>query len=285
MGIVFSTKKGKVNSIMIWAIVASLILGLVYYRAHRNTYKPDFKHIELKIDEKKPIKPIHILHLSDLHMENISITPLQLYDTLDKKEIDLIALTGDYLDKAKNIDKFLEYLHVLHNLKPKHGIYIVFGNHDYFLKDQIPYFRKSIENTGAVVLVNENNIIEIDNQIVNIIGIDDSYSNHHDIKKAYQGISENGINLVLSHDPHIVLEMDDYPFDYLLSGHFHGGQINYPKPYHLAKMGSFASQNIIKGLHFHKESPFYISEGLGQTGLNIRLRSRPEITLHTLVSQ
>ncbi|WP_339063524.1 metallophosphoesterase [Tepidibacillus marianensis] len=269
---------------MIWALATALALGLLYYRAHRNTYKPDFKHIELKINEKWTREPIQILHLSDLHMENISITPTQLYEQLVKKEIDIIALTGDYLDKAKNIEKFLDYLHVLHKLKPKHGIYVVFGNHDYLLKKQIPYFRKRIEETGTIVLVNENKTISIDGQIINVIGIDDSYSNHHDILKAYKGIAENGINLVLSHDPHIVLEMDGYPFDYLLSGHFHGGQINYPKPYHLAKMGKFASQNIIKGLHFHKEMPFYISAGLGQTGLNIRLLSRPEITLHTLVN-
>lgn len=28
--------------------------------------------------------------------------------------------------------------------------------------------------------------------------------------------------------------------------------------------------------------PFYINEGLGQTGVNIRIGSRPEITLHEL---
>ena len=269
---------------MIWTLVAIVGFGLFYYRAHRNTYKPELNHIELKMGEKKTKEPIHILHLSDMHMENLSITPDQLFDQLKEKQIDLIALTGDYLDKAKNIDKFLEYLHMLHKLHAKHGIYVVFGNHDYLLKNRIHFFRQKIEETGAIVLVNENTSIMINNEKINVIGIDDSYSNHHDISKAFKNVPEDGINLVLSHDPHIVLEMEGYRFDYLLSGHFHGGQINYPKPYHLAKMGKFASQNIVKGLHFHKEMPFYISEGLGQTGLNIRLRSRPEITLHTLLS-
>jgi uncharacterized protein len=35
-------------------------------------------------------------------------------------------------------------------------------------------------------------------------------------------------------------------------------------------------------LHKHGGKPFYISEGLGQTGVNIRFGSRPEITLHHL---
>lgn len=40
--------------------------------------------------------------------------------------------------------------------------------------------------------------------------------------------------------------------------------------------------NMIKGLQHYDEKPFYISEGLGQTAINIRVGSRPEITLHQL---
>ncbi|MDQ0218922.1 putative MPP superfamily phosphohydrolase [Peribacillus cavernae] len=40
--------------------------------------------------------------------------------------------------------------------------------------------------------------------------------------------------------------------------------------------------NMIKGMHVHNGKPFYINEGLGQTGVNIRIGSRPEITLHHL---
>ncbi|SIA96504.1 phosphodiesterase YaeI [Mycobacteroides abscessus subsp. abscessus] len=76
--------------------------------------------------------------------------------------------------------------------------------------------------------------------------------------------------------------MKDYKYDYLLSGHFHGGQIHWPKPYHLAKMGKLVRMNMVKGLHYHNGMPFYISEGLGQTGVNIRIGSRPEITFHEI---
>ncbi|MCY8451114.1 metallophosphoesterase, partial [Bacillus spizizenii] len=32
----------------------------------------------------------------------------------------------------------------------------------------------------------------------------------------------------------------------------------------------------------HHDKPFYISEGLGQTGVNIRVGSRPEVTFHQI---
>src|SRR5690606_24864151 len=94
-----------------------------------------------------------------------------------------------------------------------------------------------------------------------------------------------GYQLVLTHDPNAVLHMKNYSFDYLLSGHFHGGQILYPKAYHLAKMGKLPKMNMIKGLHEYDGKTFYISEGLGQTGVNLRVGSRPEITIHKLYTQ
>ena len=271
----FFNRKGD---IMKWILLATLLV-LLYYRAHKNTYHPKTNHIDLKLRQKT--NPINILHLSDFHMEKISISPESLYTSLKDNEIDIIALTGDYLERFKNVNKFVDYLNVLNQLNPKYGIYVVFGNHDYLLRKQIDRFQKVIEDTGAIVLRNENRVINIDGQKVNIIGIDDFKTKRSDLEKSYEGITD-GINLVLTHDPNVVIHMKDYYYDYLLCGHFHGGQIHWPKPYHLVKMGELARENVIKGLNFYYDKPFYISEGLGQTALNIRLRSRPEITLHNL---
>ena len=42
---------------------------------------------------------LKILQLSDMHLENISISPTELYEKLKDEHIDLIALTGDFLDR------------------------------------------------------------------------------------------------------------------------------------------------------------------------------------------
>lgn len=266
---------------MKWLFVLSIFV-LLYYRAHLNTYRPIINHVNLKLKPINKTNPINILHLSDFHMEKISISPDQLYDSLKNKDIDLIALTGDYLERVKNIDKFLNYIETLKKLQPKYGVYAVFGNHDYLLRKNLFLLQNALEAAGVIILRNENRKIELDddNQL-NIIGIDDFKTKRSNLRKSYEGITD-GINLVLTHDPNIVLYMQDYHYDYLLSGHFHGGQVHWPKPFHLAKMGKLARRNIFKGLNYHDDKPFYINEGLGQTALNIRLRSRPEITLHIL---
>jgi uncharacterized protein len=258
-----------------------MILLMLFYKAHRNTREVAINNVTIS-HMKLSNKGLKILHLSDIHLENISISSEELFRSVSNQQIDLIALTGDFLDRKKSIPKLIPYLQMLGRLSPRLGIYAVFGNHDYFLKGK--YFqqlKQTLEENGCITLQNEHVSLNVDGEIYNIIGIDDNHSHHSDIGKSYQNLPK-GYNLVLTHDPNIVLEMKAYPYDYLLSGHFHGGQINWPKPYHLLRMGKLVRMNVIKGLHYYDGKPFYISEGLGQTGVNIRIGSRPEITFHQI---
>ncbi|KKB73239.1 MULTISPECIES: metallophosphoesterase [Bacillus] len=269
---------------MFFAVVFLLLfIGFVpfLYKANHNT--KDVKVNTISVDRAKGDtfkKKLNILHLSDLHLENISISPKQILDLAKKKQVDLIALTGDFLDRKRNIPKLANYLKALQELKPAYGMYAVFGNHDYILKgEHFEKLKRVLEENGCITLQNKNVSVQVGGETLNIIGIDDYSTNRSNITDSYKGVKD-GYRLVLTHDPNVVLEMKDFHFDYLLSGHFHGGQIHWPKPYHLVKMGKLVRMNMIKGLHYLHNKPFYISEGLGQTGANIRIGSRPEVTFH-----
>ncbi|ERI09287.1 metallophosphoesterase [Aneurinibacillus aneurinilyticus] len=266
---------------IILGLVLLLALFLALRTAYRNTFDVAIQKVEVDVDFPRG-KELNILHLSDMHIENLSITPENLYDKIKHLKIDLIALTGDQLEREKNIQPFMKYIEVLKKVQAPYGIYVVFGNHDYFLRQSsVESFREILESYGCIVMQNENKTLHLGNAVLNIIGIDDFSTRRSNLVQSYKGVGQ-GVNLVLTHDPNIVLHMKGASFDYLLSGHFHGGQIHWPKPYHLMKMGKLARMNIIKGLHYYNEKPFYISEGLGQTGINMRAGCRPEITLHTL---
>jgi predicted MPP superfamily phosphohydrolase len=274
---------GGDNMILIFFLIFLIVLIPLIYKANNNTKDVVINNISLQETDGKFLNNhLKILQLSDLHLENISISPQELRKLVENEPIDLIALTGDFLDRKRSIPKLIPYLEVLNNVNPTFGMYAVFGNHDYVLKDK--YFhrlKETLEENGCRTLQNEHLTIEVKGQRLNIIGIDDYSTNRSDLLQSYNGLEE-GYNLVLTHDPNLVLEMKEFHFDYLLSGHFHGGQIHWPKPYHLIKMGKLVRMKMVKGLHYHNGKPFYISEGLGQTGVNIRIGSRPEITFHTL---
>ncbi|WP_053366637.1 metallophosphoesterase [Bacillus sp. FJAT-27245] len=266
--------------LLIFAI-AFIFLIWAIRRAYINT--KDVVFTKIKVGQGSGTVPVlNILQLSDLHLENISISPENLVEKVKTERIDLIAITGDFLDRKRSIPRLVPYLRALHNLKPKYGMYAVLGNHDYVLKgENLQFLKDTLKQEGCTVLYNENMHILVNGQPVNIIGIDDFSTGRSRLDASYKGLKD-GMNVVLTHDPNVVLHMKEYHYDYLLAGHFHGGQICYPKAYHLVKMGRLVRMNMIKGLHWYDGKPFYINEGLGQTGVNIRVGSRPEITLHQL---
>lgn len=267
---------------IICCLLIILLAGFIY-KAYKNTHRFTVNRIELASEYSgRPEKDLHILHLSDMHLEHISVTPNQMYEALKDEKIDLIALTGDFLDRKRSIPKLVPYLQKLNELGAPLGMYAVFGNHDYLLeRGDFDGLRRVLHEHGCKTLINETDAVLFDGMRLNIIGIDDYCTGHSDLPASFSGVEE-GYRLVLTHDPNVVLEMASYEYDYLLSGHFHGGQIHWPKPYHLASMGSLVRMNMIQGLHRWQGKPFYISEGLGQTGVNLRVGSRPEMTLHRI---
>ncbi|MBB6453095.1 hypothetical protein HNQ94_001543 [Salirhabdus euzebyi] len=266
---------------IITLVFIPIVFGL--YIAYKNTKNVSINKVTINNHPTaKHSTSLNVLQISDMHLENISISALQLYEKIKNEKIDLIALTGDFLDRKKSIPKLIPYLEMFQKVAPKFGTYAIFGNHDYVLRgENFTKLKNTLQQFGCQTLQNENQTITIEGHAINIIGIDDFSTNRSDFAKSYTGIKE-GFNFILTHDPNAVLKMKDFHFDYLLSGHFHGGQILYPKAYHLAKMGNLPKMNMIKGLHKYEGKSFYISEGLGQTGVNIRVGSRPEITFHRI---
>ncbi len=276
---------------MIW-MVTLVLVAILFIRAHRNTFDLMKKNVSVAIRPSERVEdtenwmPLRILHLSDLHMENLSVPAEQIVKDYEGQPIDLIAVTGDLLDRHRNIPRAVAYVETVMKLKPVLGTFVVFGNHDYVLRpNKLAQLKSELERIGCRVLCNQSVTLNHHGQTLHVIGVDDYATRRSNLAKSYQGVTDDGVRLVLTHDPNVVLTMKDYDYDYLLSGHFHGGQIHWPKPYHLVKMGRLPRMNMVKGLHQYDNRAFYISEGLGQTGLNIRLRSRPEITLHTLTTQ
>ncbi|HET7628101.1 MAG TPA: metallophosphoesterase [Bacillales bacterium] len=264
-----------------WMIPA--VIGLSLYKAHRNTKQAVVNYVSPNRTCRGKGGPyLKVLHLSDLHLEKISVSPGRLYDLLKDESIDLIALTGDFLDRKKTIPRLVPYLKQLRRLQPKYGMFAVFGNHDYVLdRDSFAKLQQTLEQAGVTTLRNENRRLDVDGHPLHIIGIDDYSTGRSRLLQSFRNVKD-GFRLILTHDPNLVLEMKQHPFDYLLSGHFHGGQICWPKPYHMAKtMGKLVRMNMLKGLHHVDGKPFYINEGLGQSAVNLRIGSRPEITIHS----
>lgn len=72
-----------------------------------------------------------------------------LFETIKDLPIDLIAITGDLLERKRSIQPFMKYIELLQRISPPLGIYVVFGNHDYKLGPDIDAFRACLERKGS----------------------------------------------------------------------------------------------------------------------------------------
>ncbi|MGZ4106855.1 MAG: metallophosphoesterase [Tumebacillaceae bacterium] len=263
-------------------VIVAVIAAVLLY-AYGNTFRLSVREVEMTLDKNGGFEELRIVQLSDLHMERQSIKPDRLVRAITKANADMIVMTGDYMDKYDNLDKFMSYLDALKAVEPKHGIWMVWGNHDHYLGERLEELAEQVRAKGVNLLENQWDSIEFAGKRLNIIGIDDFCLGKSDIPRSFKGV-QDGVNLVLSHDPNIVLHLEDkHEVDYLLSGHLHGGQFKFPGAFKLFHMGDLpTTHKAISGLHTINGKTVYISDGMGQAGLNVRLGTRPEITIHTL---
>lgn len=217
---------------------------------------------------------VKILQISDMHVERLRISPRRLSALIGKEAPDYIFITGDFTKQQESLPRLDAYLRML----SRHRIptFAVLGNHD-LQQRKVIRLVKLIQYYGITLLRNESARLPG----FRLIGIEDYYSGKSNIAKSFEGIAPEEPRIVITHDPNIVLALHER-YDYLMAGHLHGKQFAIPFFYRFRKMGKLPAMGIYKGLHTSGNGSYYISKGIGQTGINARFLVRSEVTLHYL---
>jgi len=256
-----------------------LILSLAYMR-----FEAGFVKVE-RVKFVKDANCLKIVHLSDVHINLLKVPQETIRKIIRLENPDLIILTGDYIQEARDVEKFLPFLKGIAN----DNTYLCFGNHDYsaFSEDKkgLADFIQAIRDMGIGVLHNSSVCFKKSSKKYNIIGIDDLRMGSPDVDKALENLQTDAFtNIAFSHNPDIVFHIPKNKVDYLFCGHFHGEQIW--TPFHVEFMmlrdDKLCKMGIKSGLHQVNGINLYISRGLGNVCLPLRFLSRPEITVYHL---
>ncbi|SHK11464.1 metallophosphoesterase [Paramaledivibacter caminithermalis] len=265
-------------------IIFLILFILLFIRIHLevNTIKVESITINTKKIPKN--KKIKIVHISDLHNKKFSNNNIALLKKIENLRPDIIALTGDIIDAKttnfRNVYSLLEDL-----MKINKDIYYVSGNHEWRNK-KIEEFIYGLKSKEIKIINNSNEIYKYDNFSVNICGIDDPYTNHEDIEKAFSNIDKNNFTLLLSHAPNIIFKSLDLLCDLVLCGHTHGGQIRIPFIGGIIAPGQGLFPRYDKGLFKIKNDILlYINSGLGTSRLPIRFLNKSQISFITLTGE
>lgn len=270
-------RRNKMQYFLIIIGAAALFFG---YMAFEASYLEKV-HVDVS-DRRLGLK---VALLADFHVGRIRVSAKRVKRAIDAENIDILLLAGDFIENASQISLAVEYLK---NITGSYKVFLCFGNHDHRALSGSPElfasFISEIENLGIKCLINESHNFEHNGKAYNITGIDDIREGNPDIAKALASRQEpSELDIVLTHNPDTVLMLPEGEVDYLMAGHFHGGQVWTPFKLEFITLRKdlLCKTGITRGLHVVKGINVYLNRGLGNVVFPLRFLSRPEITFFT----
>ncbi len=260
--------------------VTAALTGYGLFEALR---KPAIVEIPVPINNlPQDLDGYKIVQITDLHVSHTIRKPFiqAVVASVNELDPDLVVLTGDLVDGS--VDEFAGDVAPLADLKASDGTFFVTGNHEYY--SGVEPWLVETARLGFTNLMNEHRVIKRGDGLLLLAGVTDysggDFNRTHlsDPHRAAEGAPECHVRILLAHQPKSIFEAARAGFDYVITGHTHGGQYF---PYHFL---AALAQPYISGLHRHGNTRIYVSNGTGYWGPQIRLGARSEITVHRLTA-
>lgn len=209
-------------------------------------------------------KPTHrLVHLSDLHHKGDRAYLQRVVDEVKRWSPDFVCFTGDLMEDPKHLPEALKLLQGIGS-----PIYGVPGNHDYGSGANFSDIAKAFAGTGGAWLT-DRQTVTADGKF-SLIG--SSWLQPPPFKR-----ERHCKHILLFHYPALVDNLTGQPFDLMLAGHSHGGQVRLPFIGPLILPHSVGRYDL--GMYQTPSGPFHVSAGIGWFHLPVRFNCRPEITV------
>ncbi|WP_437307652.1 metallophosphoesterase [Sorangium sp. So ce388] len=255
--------------------------------------------VRVALPVRRELTSLHgvtLAQLSDVHVGSFMDAERldELRDAMNAVRADVHVITGDLLDH--HVSQLELSTRLLRGLRPARGqIFFCMGNHEYIAarSASIGAVAKGLEEAGAQVLVDEAREVRLGGDRLWMGAID--YPSRarpgeparrptlDGLHRALGQMQDDGApRILLSHHPGTFRAARELPFDLMLSGHTHGGQIS------LGRIGDYALTPMLpaglyhNGHYEHRGRRLHVNAGAGGW-LPVRINCPPEITLVELV--
>lgn len=229
-----------------------------------------------------------IAHLSDLHGHEYGEDSRELLERVGKESPDLIVITGDLIDQKGQLDMVPALARGLAAIAPT---YYVTGNHEWALGSAaVKELKARLVECGVAVLSNQCEILERGGDRLALAGVDDpnGYADQTTPEELYAWIQENNpglFTLLLAHRNDRFGQYANAGYDFVMSGHAHGGIVRLPFVGGLIGTDRRFFPPWTAGLYTVGDSTLFVSRGLGNNTVpfnGFRVFNRPELAVVTL---
>ncbi len=203
----------------------------------------------------------------------------RLVTAVNDRAVDLVALVGDYVDPLVLGGGRVDPGAVARRLAGlKAPAVAVLGNHDWHHEGDA--MARALRHAGLRVLENDATAVALRGGALTVAGIADLRERDARVGTALDG-AEPPI-LLLTHDP------DVFPYvparvSLTLAGHLHGGQVDLPLLRRImpTRHGTrFKQGHVVEGGRH-----LFVTQGVGETGLPIRVRAPAEVPILRLQAE
>lgn len=196
---------------------------------------------------------------------------------------DAYALTGDFAHQGTHTSEQLPpCLAELNRLKASLGVFAVPGNHDMQHGGRV--YRDAIRSTAITDVTNRAVRVSLGSEAESlwVAGVDDLYWGRPCLATALRGVPAGAAVVLLAHNPDFAEIGPDPRVGLVLSGHTHGGQAYLPGVGSVCSSSRFGDK-YRAGLVQGPASQVFVSRGLGESGVPLRLNCPPEINVLELI--
>ncbi len=225
--------------------------------------------------------PLRVAHITDQHVGRITpmATQRRAIAAINDEQPDIVALTGDFVCHSQ---RYLEQLTALLE-QLEAPAFAVLGNHDHY--SGAGAVRQALHQAGVTVLDNAWTAIRVRGDLLQVVGIDDDYTGHADVRRATRGLDPRRPALGLSHIAEQADKLWVQGVPLVLSGHTHGGQLAVGG-LNTFGLGTLAGHRYIHGLYGDRTETgaVYVGAGIGAAVVPLRMgeRGQREVAIFAL---
>lgn len=239
---------------------------------------------------------LRIVQLSDLHGHTFGTDNQELVDLVKKQQPDIIVMTGDMLDKQDaDASVACALIRALQGIAP---IYYCHGNHEMIWEAENGIdLNPQLTEAGAIVLDTDFVDVKMKDETLRIGGFYGYYrywgmftcdKEQWEAEEQFANEFENTdhFKLLLNHIPTGWLDwgnIQTFPVDLVLTGHYHGGQIRIPFGIYAPYVGLFPEYT--EGMFVGETATCILSTGLGSSPGIPRINNLPQVVVVDLIPE
>lgn len=205
-----------------------------------------------------------------------------MVNRINQQNPDIVVFTGDLYDNYALYIDDANIITELQKIKAKYDKIAIWGNHDYG-GGAVRQYQYIIEQSGFTLLKNENWYVTTETgRKMLLTGLDDSMMGNVYMPDGTK-IYDSDYDILLTHEPDTVEDYLEYNYNFVMSGHSHGGQFNIPfLPIinEKAVAATSLATMYVGGMYtFDSENKIYVNTGIGTTHISARFGVVPEISV------